>query len=258
MRSKRLIAVAVVAVSLVGCTSGIKTGVSTSTSVSPATKASTPDTAPTGVATVSSLLTGTAHPVLPTLVSGKVAILFTAPPVVQGTSSTVVPVIVGNGTKDFISNIDVAGPAVDATGKVIGSGDSQGFVPTNVAPGQVSFGFAYFQSAIPAGSSFNLKVTYRDGESSTDVDAQVQQANAGTDPNLPSVVGTVTNPNKVTIKNPITANVVCFSAVGTLTDVASGFTSGQADLTTGATASFNDNIFENCPTFLVGASGYTF
>ncbi len=101
---------------------------------------------------------------------------------------------------------------MDSTGKVVGSGDSQGFEPVNVGPGQVAFGFAYFSGSVPVGATFQFKVTYQDGASSTHLNVQVTQANAGTDPNLPSVVGAVTNSGKVTVKVPIEANVYCFDA----------------------------------------------
>jgi len=219
------------------------------------TKTTTAPAPTTG--TVSPLLTGTAHPTIPALVPGKVAIIMTGS--VNGSVGSTVPVMVGNGTTGTISSIEVAGPAVDSTGKIVGSGDSQGFEPVNLRPGQVAFGFAYFSSSVPAGATFQFKVTYRDGASSTHQNVQVTQANAGTDPNLPSVVGAVTNSGKVKVSSPIEANVYCFDAAGAYVEAVSGFTDGNADLTPGAVASFSVNLGATaCPTFLVGSSAYTF
>jgi hypothetical protein len=261
MKYRNLIAPAALVLAMAGCSSakvGVNqtatTGAGSQTTASPSTTApSSPKTA-----TVSSLMTGTAHPTLPPLVPGKVAILVTAPPV-NNAASTTVPVMVGNGTSGYISHVDVSGPAVDSTGKIVGSGDSQGFNPTNVAPGQVSFGFVFFSSIVPTGSTFQFKVTYDTGKSSTALDAQVTQANAGTDPQNPQVVGSVTNNTSVTIKSPISVGVYCFDSAGALIGQQGGFTDGNADLTQGAVASFSVGFYDTtCPTFLVGASGYSF
>lgn len=261
MKHTSIVLLAVVGLSLAACSSP-KVGVnSTATTgagsqTTGTTKTTTAAASTTG--TVSPLLTGTAHPTIPKLVTGKVAIIET------GSSSghiegTAIPVIVGNGTSGTISHIEVAGPAVDSTGKVVGSGDSQGFDPVNLAAGQVAFGFAYFSDTLPAGVTFQLKVTYRDGASSTQLNVQVTQANAGTDPEYPSVVGAVTNSGKVTVKSPIDANVYCFDASGTYIGAESGSTDGNADLTPGAVASYSVDLSNlACPTFLVGSSAYTF
>lgn len=245
-------------IALAGCSAKVGVNATATTSVGSQTTAAT--TATTGsspkTGSVSPLLTGTAHPTIPALVSGKVAIIVTGP---LSSDGNTVPVMVGNGTSSYISQVDVSGPAVNSSGTVVGSGDSQGFAPQNVAPGQITFGFAYFQSAVPAGSTFQLKVTYQEGQSSTQRDAQVTQANAGTDPTLPSVVGTVTNTTSTAIKNPIAVSVYCFDNTGALTSESGGFTDGNADLTKGSVASYTVDLGdESCPTFLVGASGYSF
>lgn len=67
------------------------------------------------------MMTGTAHPTLPALVPGKVTLLVAAPAVVDYGSATV-PVMIGNGTSGYISDLNVSGPAVDSTGKIVGSG----------------------------------------------------------------------------------------------------------------------------------------
>jgi len=123
----------------------------------------------------------------------------------------------------------------------------------------VAFGFAFFSGSLPAGVNSQFKVTYQDGASSTHLNVQVTQANAGTDPNLPSVVGAVTKAGKVTVKSPIEANVYRFDATEAFVAAESGFTDGDADLTPGAVASYSVHLGESaCPTFLVGSSAYIF
>lgn len=260
MKRSSLVVLTVAGLTLAACSSP-KVGVnqtattgagSQTTSTTKATAAANPT-----VGTVSSYMTGTAHPTIPALVPGKVAIIETGP--ASGTVGATVPVMVWNGTSGTISNVEVAGPAVDSTGKIVGSGDSQGFEPSNLAPGQVAFGYAYFSSAVPAGATFQLKVTYEEGASSTRQNVQVTQANAGSDPNLPAVVGAVTNTGKVTLKSPIDVNVYCFDAGGGFVDATIGYTDGNADLPTGAVASYSVNTgLTACPTFLVGSSAYSF
>ena len=120
------------------------------------------------MAKISPLMTGNAHPVI-TLTPGTphaVALVFTGAPITPDQSSdTTVPVVVWNGTKKTVNNIDVSGVAKDGSGTVIGSGDSQGFEPQNVAPGQAAFGYVYFSTVIPAGSDLkSLTPTYHRGK----------------------------------------------------------------------------------------------
>jgi hypothetical protein len=260
MKRTSIVLLAVAGLSLAACSSpkvGVNNTATTGAGSQTTGTTKTTSAAASTTGTVSPLLTGTAHPTIPALVPGKVAIIETGP--ASGSAGTTVPVVVGNGTIGTISHIEVAGPAVDSTGKVVGSGDSQGFEPVNLAAGQVAFGFAYFSESLPAGVNFQFKVTYQDGASSTQLNVQVTQANAGTDPNLPSVVGAVTNSGKVTVKSPIEANVYCFDATGAFVAAEGGFTDGNADLTPGVVASYSVDLGEQaCPTFLVGSSAHTF
>jgi hypothetical protein len=201
------------------------------------------------------MLSGNARPVFPMSTAGRVDIVSVGTPVVN--VGTTVPVIVVNKTGHTINDIEVSGPAT-VNGAVVASGDSQGFSPENVPNDQASFGYVFFQSSVPSGAQFSgLKVTAATGESTYFLDAQVSGVSETTDSlgNL-SVVGTVTNTNSGTMTSPISANVLCFSTQGEFLGVQTGFTSGNGDLSPGGTATFQDSLYQSCPTYLVGSSGF--
>ena len=114
MKRTSIILLAVAGLTLVACSSP-KVGVNNTATTGAGSQTTGPSktTTPTAPATgtVSPLLTGTAHPTIPALVPGKVAIIETGS--ASGTVKATVPVVVGNGTNGTISHIEVAGPAVD-------------------------------------------------------------------------------------------------------------------------------------------------
>jgi hypothetical protein len=226
----------------------------------PKASATTTTTAPP-VANVSTLMAGTAHPTVGPGTKGELTITYVAPPVDLGYSAgTIVPVIIWNGTGETVSHLDVSGTGKDASGTVLGAGDAQDIEPQNLAPNEVAFGLVYFTQAIPAGSAFDLTPSSTPGESTYFLDAQVNQANFVSGQfGENSVTGEVANPATVDMRGPIEANVFCFSDTGVLTDVFPGFVEGNAGLAAGATGGFSTLMYRtnlNCPTFLVGASGY--
>ncbi len=213
---------------------------------------------------ISSNMIGTADPKIPPMVPGKVAILETGRPYSKDGQSTVT-VMVGNGTTGTISHLVVAGSAVDSAGKVVSTGESQGFSPWNVAPGQVSFGYVYFDSGVPSGAKLQLSLTtYNNGISPLAVDLKVTQAQSksdGTDPMPNEVVGSVTNSGTTPVAvSGGEALIFCFDAKGDMTNESVGGigTAGQSgsgtDLIPGASVKFSGGLYEPpCPTFLVGA-----
>jgi hypothetical protein len=221
--------------------------------------ASTTTTAPPP-AIVSTLMAGTAHPTVAPGTKGSLDVTYVAAPIDQSYGAgTILPVIVWNGTGKSVSHVDVSGPAKDASGTVLGSGDSQEIEPQTLAPNEVAFGLVFFTQSIPPGSAFDLTATASSGSSTYFLDAQVTQANY-----VPgqygenSVTGEVVNSQQISMRGPISASVFCFSDAGVLTDVFSGFVSGNAGLEPGQTGGFSTSIYRQteCPTFLVGASGF--
>ena len=229
---------------------------------------STTATTPTNPA-LSGQMMGTADPKIPPIVPGKVAIVESASPFSKDNESTV-SVMVANGTSSTISHLVVGGSAIDSTGTVVGTGESQGFSPWNVAPGQVSLGYVFFDSAIPAGARLQLSVTtYNSGVSPIAIDLKVTQAESKSDgigSGPDEIVGSITNGGTTAVSVPaVEAQVYCFNSKGALTGESEGGVDTGADgnpagtvtdLMPGAAAKFSVGLIEPpCPTFLVGAWG---
>jgi hypothetical protein len=170
--------------------------------------------------------------------------------------STTVPVIVWNGTSQTVNDVDVSGSA-STHSSVVGSGDSQGFMPENLKPGQVAFGYVFFETSVPADAKFNFSATASPGTSTYFLDAQVTQANwvPGGESGTNAVVGTVRNRTGLAMTGPISTTVYCFNG-GKLTAAEAGFLSGSGNLSPGASGSYSVQVFDPCATYLVGASGF--
>jgi hypothetical protein len=217
-------------------------------------------TATPRLAVISPLMAGNAHPVVPIPANAalNVDLVFVGTPIVND-GSTSVPVEVWNGTSKTVNDLDVSGAAKNATGTVIGSGDSQDIEPQNLSPGQVAFGMVYFETTVPTGSNLSSLVpSYHMGTSTYFLDVKTGQANYvpgqfGDD----AITGDVTNQNPGTVTGPVSTVAYCFSAAGALLSVTGGFTSGSNDLAAGASGGYSDTLYDqSCPTFLVGSSGF--
>lgn len=229
----------------------------TSTAAADGRASPAPTTPPTAI--VSTMMAGTAHPAVTPGTIGQLDVVYIGAPISNSSLGTIVPVVVWNGTGQTAAHIDVSGIAKDAAGTVLGSGDSQDINPTNVAAQGVAFGMVYFRQSIPIGSSLNLTATGDEGPSSYLLDAQVAQANFSPSQfGHGTITGEVINPQAVTMRGPIEADAYCFSNAGLLTGVFPGFISGDGGLAPGATAGYSISIYldVDCPTFLVGSSGF--
>jgi hypothetical protein len=208
-------------------------------------------------ASIPSTFAGTAHPVLAPGPLGKLDVIYTGAAYSPGgepSAGTVVPFAVWNGTTKSVQDLSASGTAI-LDGKVVGSGNSQDIEPPNLAPGQVAFGIVFFETATPAGATFNITVTSAEEFSNTLV-LQVTQANEVPGSFGNDVVGSITNPNKQPASSP-SANVYCFNSSNALSAVENGFASGNGPLAPGGTGSYDTTVLDPCPTFLVGSSGFT-
>jgi hypothetical protein len=225
-----------------------------------APKASTAPASKTPPTTTSvpSSFAGTAQPTVTPGTPGKLSVVFMGTPYSPGniaSSGTVLPIAVWNGTIKQVNDLSVSGSASSA-GVTVGSGASQDVEPPNLAPGQVAFGVVFFETPVPAGSTFSLSISAAGSFSNTLI-VQTTQANSVPDSfGGNAVVGSVTNTNKSIVTGPVSADVFCF-ANGVLTAIEPGLTSGVSNLNPGATGSYSTDVEDPCPTFLVGASGYT-
>lgn len=162
-----------------------------------------------------------------------------------------VTIIVRNNTSDPIGQIEATGTVRDAAGALVGSGSSQGFKPVVVAPGEIAYGYVYFDGGFPEGSPFEIDVageevgTYFRPITITEIN------NTGD-----AIIGGVSNDTGVDVTGPISADVLCFAADGTTIGPKGGYAE-QSDLADGATGSFSISLYGNeCPIGLAAASGY--
>lgn len=177
-------------------------------------------------------------------------------PIVATPGGTSVPIALRNNTSTPVTSIEVTGAAMDASGKILGSGQSQGFNPQVVQPGGVALGFVYFDpnTKIPADAKIEFTVASKPLEgSSYFVDLKVDQANASGG----SITGKATNASKDKLNGPYSVHVTCFDKGGELLSSVGGFASPSADLDAGQSVTFQVPLYDKpCPTFLLGVSGY--
>ena len=213
--------------------------------------------APASVAGVG--LSGTAKPVLPKGAEGSVAAVAVGQfDGTQSDGSGSVPVIVRNNTGGVVRHIAATATASDATGKLVGSGSDQGFHPYVVMPGQIAIGYVFFPSgSTNTGSKIDVTVTSEPAEG-TDfggkVDLPVKPNVAGK-----TILGTITNPSNANVAGPIGVSILCFDERGKVLGFVTGgaFATAQ-NLAPHATTSFSADLFDrSCPTYLLGASGYS-
>jgi hypothetical protein len=162
-----------------------------------------------------------------------------------------VNMIVRNNTPDAVGRIEVTGTARDAAGTLVGSGSSQGFQPQVVASGEIAYGYVYFDSDIPAGSTFEFSVN---GDAVDDYFRPVtitEVNNTGS-----QIVGAVLNDTGVTVNGPIGADVICFAPDGSILGYVGSYAE-QDELPAGSSGSFSIDLYgDDCPTGLAAASGY--
>jgi hypothetical protein len=188
---------------------------------------------------------------------GHVSVVYQAPiqPQSVGTS---VPIVFRNNTSGAIAHVDVSATAKDLTGKIVASGSSQGTDPSTVQPGQRAFAYIYFQSGTTLAANDTLSFTFQSTPASTDsfntAAIQVTQANLSGS----SIAGGVQNTTGHPVQGPISVHAYCLNSAGDPTSDVTGFTSSSSgDLAPDATGSFQLDLNDlNCPSFLVGASGF--
>jgi hypothetical protein len=114
-----------------------------------------------------------------------------------------VPVIVRNNTTNTLSNIDVSGVARNA-GALVGSGDSQGFEPAAVKPGEWAFGYVFYETQIPATATFDLTATgdLPGANFENPVNLQLPEVNDVSGQIGPSIVGIVKNASSTAVSSP--------------------------------------------------------
>jgi hypothetical protein len=167
------------------------------------------------------------------------------------------PVVLRNMTDGPLSQLDVTGSARDTGGALVGSGESQGFSPSIIQPGQIAIGFVFFEvEGLPKGTTFDLAATGEKPDSAVDkVDLPVVELN----PSGTAIVGTLRNDTTRKVKGPIAVNVLCFDDANIPTRSMVAYARPDT-AAAGATVTFSADFGDTppCPRFLVGGTGYAF
>lgn len=163
-----------------------------------------------------------------------------------------VPMIVRNNTGDVVGNIEVSGTARDAADALVGSGASQGFQPKTIEPGEIAFGYVYFDTEL-TGSSFAYDFTVNtQPPNEFFASVTVTEVNNTGD----KIIGTVANEGDGEVTGPIRVETLCFNDDGTFRVDADAYVEPY-DLPVGGTGSFSIDLFDApCPNGLIAASGY--
>lgn len=206
------------------------------------------------------LLFGNTDPQLPDGEPGVVDVVQIGPVPAGESFGVSVPVVVRNNTSVTVTQLEVTGGARSA-GALVGSGSSQGFSPAILEPGEVGFGYVYFDSEIPADSELDLTATSNDysvGETFGSADLTVTEANLIAGEFSDAIVGGVVNNSDVDVTGPHSVTAYCFDG-DILVGTTGTFVNGPDPLMPGQAATFSIDLFdETCVTYLVGSSGYLF
>lgn len=203
-------------------------------------------------ARASNLLQGNASPPLPAGGPGGIAVIATGSSVGEDGS---LPVVVRNNTTSVAYDIEATGRARQGA-QLVGSGESQGFQPASVQPGEVAIGYVYFGDAMPTGATFEVSPSAKDAvsEFGPTIGLPVSERNVTAGEFGSQIVGTVTSPLDHAVDSSASVLAMCFDEAGKPLSSHSGYTDGESIAAKGSASFAIDLIDEPCPTYLVGAS----
>ncbi|MGI8774088.1 MAG: hypothetical protein ACR2KQ_03570 [Actinomycetota bacterium] len=172
------------------------------------------------------------------------------------------PVVLRNNSAETVVRPTVTGTALDEDGSILGSGEDQTFHPNLLGPGATAIGYVYFGAGFPKGTTFELdvdatSVSSSDSQFENIRDLVVDEARIVEGDFGPRAVGFVLNPYDYPVAGPIDVGFACLDAAdGRVTHMPSSFTSKE-QAGPGERLSFQVDLFDPCPVFLVGSSGFT-
>jgi hypothetical protein len=170
---------------------------------------------------------------------------------------SIIPVLVRNRTERSVIRIEVSATARDTDGNIIATGSDQGFSPNLVRPGEIAFGYLYFDGAtFPSEVEIDVVPVAEDAEGDfasleNRRDLSVDSVSLAGD----RLVGEATNEHADTVTGPISAEAVCFDEAGNLLDHFSDFTD-QEVVEPGGLLPFAIRIDQPCPHHLVAVTGF--
>jgi hypothetical protein len=184
---------------------------------------------------------GNRSPRLPSGQQGRLSV------VAKGVYDGSLPIIVRNNTSRTVNGIYVTGLATSASGRILATGDSQGFHPSLVKPGEITIGYVFFRDAqLPPNARYRLSVA--ENRSTAQKDLVMTKASFATD----RVIGIARNPRATEASLPA-GTVACF--VGNRLLDTYEDPSDQITVRPHGTLIFQVEVFDACPTFLVTAYG---
>lgn len=168
------------------------------------------------------------------------------------------PVVVRNMTDEPLAAIEATGTARDGAGGLVASGQSQGFQPFVVGPGEIAFGYVYFTTdGVPDGSTFEIAVTGDDPDDlfAGSIDLTVVEYNRTAD----SVIGVLRNDSSSPVSGPISVDMLCVDAANVPLESRRDYAEPD-EAAPGATVSFSVDFFGDppCDRFLLGGNGFDF
>lgn len=208
----------------------------------------------------SNYLKGNASPPLPPGEPDKIAVIAKADKV----ENDILPVVVRNNTRETVIRIQIAANVRDGSGKLIASGEDQGFSPNMVNPGEIALGYVYFGIGSKLSSGDQLELIARatplseaQFENIRDIEItelnKVAQRAYGQDSF--KIVGSVLNSQNETVTGPIGIDGMCFDNGGKPLSHVSAF--AQPDtLQPSGISTFSIDLFKDCPVYLVSGSGF--
>lgn len=160
-----------------------------------------------------------------------------------------------NNTDVGISHIDWSATARSG-GKIVATGSSQGGTPAQVPPGGIGLAYIYFgfDTNLPSDAEYEFSENHLPADASSYNSAPfviTETTDVGG-----SIVGAAVNRTGSKVTGPYSVDVYCFDG-DDLTSSTGTFTEQSGDLEDGGTVSFTADLYgEQCPTYLVGVSGW--
>jgi hypothetical protein len=237
---------------------------STSTGTKETTTTETTSTTRPGVATVSpkraqasDYVGGNVDPMFPSGDPGKLSVVAVGKPDGQAPS---ISFVVRNNTAAPLYAIEAVAKATSG-GKLVGSGDARNVEPVVIAPGEIGFGYVYFSNALPATATVEVTAT---GEGAAPkysgrtplIIGETNLVKGDYGDQLVGEVQVAADAEKA-VEPPVAVTALCVDAAGKLAGAQAGYTDGKAMVAPGASATYSVDLFAPCPTFLIGASGYS-
>jgi hypothetical protein len=180
-----------------------------------------------------------------------------------GVYGNTLPVLIKNNTPVAVKSIKLSGMAYTG-GKLVVTGSDQGIQPAVVPPGELAFGYVYFNGKkLAPGTKFKINVSSKPASQDEFIDTvdvpltSVRYAGG-------NLVGIGVNPSKKKISGPLSVYAICIDAAKQIVKLETGSADaddlppkGQAPFTLDLT-SYGTAPAPKCRYLLVSMTGYDF